>query len=117
MLKKIKGFTIIEIMIVVAIVGIIAAIAIPNYQAYKKKAAVKRIQEAAAQFQEQSEVEFPKDPMKLDKNNSYGQPKFICMGGYVYIVYGDTIIQHYEYDRLNSILRPVECEGGYECTW
>ncbi|UEA17856.1 prepilin peptidase-dependent pilin [Pasteurella canis] len=51
-----KGFTLIELMIVVAIVAILATVAIPSYQNYTKKAAIAELLQAAAPYRAEVEL-------------------------------------------------------------
>ncbi|MGL5343832.1 MAG: pilin [Plesiomonas sp.] len=57
MMNKMKqGFTLIELMIVVAIVAILAAIALPAYQSYTKKAKFTEVINATAGVKQQVEL-------------------------------------------------------------
>ncbi|MBY6096490.1 pilin [Ferrimonas balearica] len=54
--RKQQGFTLIELMIVVAIVGILAAIALPAYQTYTKRAKFSEVVAATGSIKTQVEI-------------------------------------------------------------
>ncbi|MGC6247359.1 prepilin peptidase-dependent pilin [Bisgaard Taxon 45] len=51
-----KGFTLIELMIVIAIIAILATIAVPSYQNYTKKAAISELLQAAVPYKAEVEL-------------------------------------------------------------
>ena len=55
-MKAQKGFTLIELMIVIAIIGILAAIAIPQYQSYIAKSQVSRVMSEVGSMRTASET-------------------------------------------------------------
>ncbi len=78
-----KGFTLIELMIVVAIIGILAAIAIPSYQDYTARAQVTEAVNLAAGF---------KTPLAEYYNDKGGWPTALtAIGGTTFGKYVEKV--------------------------
>lgn len=70
--KMKKGFTLIELMIVIAIIGILAAVAIPMYSDYTKKS---RTSEVASNLSEITKMQliYKEDPYGGSQNGKFAQ--------------------------------------------
>jgi type IV pilus assembly protein PilA len=87
MLKNKKGFTLIELMIVVAIIGILAAIAIPNFMTYQCKAKQSEARRVLGAIRTAQEAYYAE---KSTYAANTGELKFSTKGGqeYTYTISG-----------------------------
>lgn len=72
--KKAQGFTLIELMIVVAIIGILAAIALPAYQTYTQKARFSEVVLGTSAYKSAIEVCFQTKTSGCDTLGEDGIP-------------------------------------------
>ena len=73
-----KGFTLIELMIVIAIIGILAAVAIPMYSDYTKKSRTAEVQQNLAEIAKM-QIIFEEDPNGGSKTGQYAT-NFFTLG-------------------------------------
>ncbi len=68
MVKVQKGFTLIELMIVIAIIGILAAVAVPQYSQYTKRARYSDVKLAVSPIKSAVELCYQRNAGNLDCN-------------------------------------------------
>lgn len=127
--NKNKGFTLIELMIVVAIIGILAAVAIPAYQDYTVRTKVMeglRLASGSKTTVEEVRISLGRFPgSAADNNASYGlaAPTSITGNNVGRIAVGPAGVIVITYSADNAItgktleLRPNVAPGGGSITW
>jgi len=95
MKRMLKGFTLVEIMIVVAIIAILAAVAIPNFISYRKQSQATACVANLKQIQNAKELWYMNNSTDPSLNDLVGSDKKIkttpvCPAGGAYTVGNST---------------------------
>lgn len=121
MLRTSRGFTLIELMMVVAIIGVLAAIAIPAYQTYSVRAQVSEGPNLAAGLQAAivafrlDRGEWPDDMAQLDMTETISGKYVESITqeeGVITIIYGNQINAAALGGNTRLDIRPATSENG-----
>ena len=115
-LRREKGFTLIELMVVVAIIGILAAIAIPQFATYRQKGYDARAESDIRNGATAEEAYFASNGTYLDLASTSGPSRPTTLPGFSI---SDTVSVQYSNSNGNYFTGTTKSGlgSGVTCNW